>query len=498
MSILVNGYHFYIAGWHLFMSPLMIGFLFLGTIIGIVFGVIPGLTSTMGLAVFIPLTFGMDPYVGIVLLMGIYVGSIYAGSITAILVNIPGTPGAIVTGLEGYPMTLKRESGRAIGISATASLLGGFIGIIFLSLLAPAISKVALRFNSVDYVALAFLGLSVVSYISSGSILKGLIAVVIGLMLASVGTDPMTGAPRFTFGSNEVYSGLPLIPVLIAFFGLPEVLENINLNVPVTKMKEFTKIIPTHSDLKQISGAVIRGGILGTFIGAVPFAGGAISCMMNYAIEKMISKEPESFGKGNIRGLAAPEASNNASVGGALIPLLTLGIPGDPMTAVILGAFLVHGISPGPLLFEKNPEFISSIFIGNTLATLLIFIIGISCAKYFAKLISIPQRILAPIIMIFCIVGSYAIRNSIFDIGIFAFFGIGAYLLRKVGIMPAPLVLGFILGPIFEENLRRVLMISGMDWSLFIKRPSSVIMLAVGCLILFSPLIFKMMKPKSK
>jgi len=282
-----------------------------------------------------------------------------------------------------------------------------------------------------------------------------------------------------------------MIPVLIGLFGLPEVLTNIDMNIFPGRIQRFTNVFPKLSDLKKTAGAIVRGGVVGTFIGAIPFAGGAISVMMNYAIEKMISKAPESFGKGNIRGVAAPESSNNASVGGALIPLLTLGIPGDPMTAVILGAFLIHGICPGPLLFENNPQFISSIFIGNTLCTALIFVIGITCAKYLAKLITIPQRFLGPIILMFCIVGSYAIRNSVFDVGVFVFCGLAAFLLRKIDIMPAPIVLGFILGPMFEDNLRRVLLVSEGDWTSFFTRPSSLVMILLGCFILFSPLVFR-------
>ena len=496
MSLFTDAYHFYVAGLSLFIDPLILAFLLLGTIIGVVIGIIPGLTSTMGMAVFTPLTFGMDPYSAIIFLVGIYVGSVYSGSITAILVNIPGTPGAIVTGLEGYPMTLRGESGRAIGISATASLMGGLVGIVFLVTFAPMISKIALKFDSMDYVALAFLGLSLISYISSESILRGLIGVILGLLMATVGADPMTGYARFTFNIGELYSGLPFIPVLIGLFGLPEVLENIRMHGFRGKIQRITNIFPKWKDLKRIIFPSVRGGLVGTAIGAIPFASGAISIIMNYAIEKMIAKDKDSFGKGDLRGLAAPEASNNASIGGALIPLLTLGIPGDPMTAILLGAFLIHGITPGPLLFENNADLISSIFIANTICTSIIFVIGITCAKYLAKLITIPQRFLGPVILMFCLIGSYAIQNSLFDMGVFVIVGILGYFLRKINISAAPIVLGFILGPIFEDNLRRSLMVSEGDWSIFVTRPSSLVLLIIGVLILFSPLIFRVFTKK--
>jgi len=358
------------------------------------------------------------------------------------------------------------------------------------------ISKIALKFDSMDYVALAFLGLSLISYISSESILRGLIGVILGLLMATVGADPMTGYARFTFDIGELYSGLPFIPVLIGLFGLPEVLENIRMSGFRGKIQRITNIFPKWKDLKRITLPSVRGGLVGTAIGAIPFASGAISIIMNYAIEKMIAKDKDSFGKGDSRGLAAPEASNNASIGGALIPLLTLGIPGDPMTAILLGAFLIHGITPGPLLFENNAALISSIFIANTICTSIIFVIGITCAKYLAKLITIPQRFLGPVILMFCLIGSYAIQNSLFDMGVFVVVGILGYLLRKINISAAPIVLGFILGPIFEDNLRRSLMVSDGDWSIFVTRPSSLVLLIIGVLILFSPLIFRVFTKK--
>jgi len=498
ISFFTDAYYFYVNGLPLFLDLSVVAFLVLGTIIGLVIGILPGLTSTMGLAVFTPLTFGMEINLALIFLVGIYVGSVYSGSITSILINIPGTPGAIVTGLEGYPMTLRGESGRAIGISASASLIGGMVGIVFLVFFAPAISKVALKFDSIDYVALAFLGLSMVSYISGKSVFRGVIGVILGLLMASIGADPMTGYARFTFNQGNLYGGLAFIPVLIGLFGLPEILDHIKMHGSQGKIQRITKIFLRWKDLKKIAFPSVRGGLVGSAIGAIPFASGAISVIINYALERMFAKKKDRdfFGKGYIPALAAPEASNNASIGGALVPLLTLGIPGDPMTAVLLGAFLIHGITPGPMLFVNNAEIMSSIFIANTICTAIIFVIGITCAKYLAKLISIPQRFLGPVILMFCLVGSYAINNSLFDMGVFVIVGILGYFLRKVGVLAAPMILGFILGPMFEENLRRSLIVSGGVWSVFFTRISSLVFIIIGTLMLFSPIVLNCVQKK--
>jgi len=486
----------YFAGIHYFFDPTMILLVLLGTIVGILNGSIPGLTSTMGLAVFTPLTFGMNPAKAIVFLIGIYQGSVYGGSISAIIVNIPGTPSAIATGLDGYPMCQRGEAGRAIGFSTVASFLGGLIGIAALTFTAPSLARVALGFSAEEYVALVVLGLSIIAYISPGSLLRGMIAGTLGLVLGTVGQDPMTAYPRFTFNLIGLFSGLELIPALIGFFGVTEVLNQIGKKSAIRVFQEFKNIIPGLGVIARLWALILRSSLIGVFVGATPAAGGSIAAMMAYGVEKRMSKDPEKWGKGTLEGIIAPESANNASVGGAFIPMLTLGIPGDPMTAVLIGALMIHGLKTGPVLFTAHADFVSSIFIGNTLSLIFLLILGLCCARYFAKMINSPSYILMPLILAFCMIGSYAIRNSLFDIYVAVFCGILGYLLNKVKIPVAPLTLGLVLGPMLEENFRRVMILSEGKYTTLFTRPisASILMITVG--FLFYPHIRSWFKKK--
>lgn len=459
-----------------------------GNVLGILFGVIPGLTATMGMAIFLPMTFPMSEVNGMLFLIGIFVGACYAGSIPAILVNIPGTPSAIATGFDGYRMAQKGEAGRAIGYSTLSSALGGLFGVLILVFAAPVLASLALKFGAHEYTGIALLGISIVSYISFGSTLKGLIGGIIGLLLASIGQDVITGYPRFAFGSKDLEAGLEMIPVMVGFFGVTEVLikmeQTTEAKVVVAKIR---KVLPSLSRLVRMSPMMAVSSLIGTFIGAVPAAGGAIASMAAYGIQKRFSKRSREYGTGIAEGVVAAEAANNAAVGGALVPMLSLGIPGDPQTAILIGALMIHGLAPGPMLFTTRPDLVSTIYLGNVVSVGIFTIIGLAGARYFAHLIRVPRHYLLPAIMIFCIIGSFAIRNTVFDIWVLLACGLFGYLLLKIGIMPAPIILGFVLGPILEDNFRRALIISHGDWSTFFTRPISLILLLLNLMILIGP-----------
>lgn len=482
----------YLSGLHFFTNPVIYLSSFLGVLIGIVFGALPGLTATMTIAVFIPFTFGLSPVIAFAFLLGLYSGSVYGGSISAILINIPGTPSAIATSLDGYPLSQMGRAGEAIGISTISSTLGGFFSVIVLMFAAPAIASVALKFSAEEYVGITLIGLSIIAIISPGSTVKGLMSGVIGLIIGIVGMDPITGYPRFIMGRAELLEGIDSIPVMIGMYGLSEMLVQISSSeYKVTVKQKLSRLLPPIKDIKQIFGTVVRSSFIGVLIGALPAAGGSIASLVAYGQEKRFGKRKELLGTGIIEGVAAPEAANNASTGGALIPMLTLGIPGDAMTAVLMGGLIIQGLRPGPLLFQQQMPFVSSIFISLLLSVVFMCILGLLGAPVFAKLISFPKKYLIPAILVFSLVGSYAISNSIFDIWVLIISGIVGFVFRKIGLPIAPIILGMILGPLFESNFRRALMLSGGNWATFVQRPISLAFLIVVVVVLTGPAIMK-------
>jgi putative tricarboxylic transport membrane protein len=466
-----------------------------GCLLGIVFGAIPGLTATMGMAIFLPMTFAMSDINGMLFLVGIFVGACYAGSLPSILVNIPGTPSAIATGFDGYAMAQKGEAGRAIGYATISSAVGGLIGVVVLMFAAPALADLALKFGAQEYTGVALLGISIVSYISFGSTIKGLIGGIIGLLLATVGQDVITAYPRFVFGSKDLQAGLEMIPVMVGFFGMAEVLSKLeqlrDIRIHIARIRN---VMPSISKLVRMSPVIGVSSLIGTFIGAIPAAGGAIASMAAYGIQKRFSKRSREYGTGISEGVVAAEASNNAAVGGAFVPMLSLGIPGDPQTAILIGALMINGLAPGPMLFVTRPDIISTIYLGNVLSVIVFTIVGLLGARYFAYLIRVPRHFLLPGILIFCIVGAYSIRNTMFDVWVLIACGIMGYLLQKIKIMPAPIILGFVLGPILEDNFRRSLIVSGGDWSTFFTRPISLTLIVINLFILFGPYILHFIK----
>jgi len=476
----------------------IIAILLLGTISGVLVGALPGLTATMAIAVMVPLTYSMSPEMAFALLMGVFCGAMYGGAIPAVLANIPGTPSAIMTALDGYPMGQKGEGGKAIGIATIASFIGGIISVVILTVFAPMLASFALEFSAQEYFAVSLLGLSIVAFISSGTLTKGLLSAAIGLMLATIGMDPIMGFERFTFGNVQLMGGLELIPVMVGLFGLGTVLSSLhsdaNKDGPKEVKTQVGRIIPTWKDFKSNIPPIFRGSLIGSFVGAIPAAGGTIAGIMAYGIEKRVSKHSEKFGTGIPQGVAAPESANNATSGSSLIPMLTLGIPGDAITAILIGALIMHGLQPGPLLFENQPDFVSTLFIMIVIANFIFLFFGLFGAKVVSKIMMIPSGVLLPIILMFCVVGTFSLRNNIFDVGVLIVFGILGFIFYKVNVPTAPLVLGFILGPLLETNFRRTLILSDGNITEIFTRGISGSIMIIALLILFAPLLIKFIK----
>jgi putative tricarboxylic transport membrane protein len=497
MEYLGNLLELYGAGADLVFAPRPLLLILIGTVIGIVFGCMPGLSSTMALALFTPLTFGFSPSEGIVFLIAIYIASVYAGAIAAILVNIPGTPSAIATGLDGYPMARRGEAGRALGLATIASFCGGLVGVTVLMLFSPLLAQIARNFGTWEYAVLALLGLTLISYVSPGSIVKGLIGGTLGLLLASVGEELIFAYPRFTGGIAELGGGFDMVVLMIGFFGFAEVFNQIEEGFKASVQQKVEGLWTSFREVGGYAGTILRSSVIGTLIGILPGAGGSIASITAYSVAKRVSPRSAEFGKGNPEGVVAGESSNNASVGGALVPMLTMGIPGDPMTAVLIGALMIHGLAPGPALFIQYQDFVSAIFLGFIVALVFMLFIGLTAARPFARLLTFPQPILLAVITLLCVVGSYAIQNSIFDIGVALVAGIAGYLLKKVDVHPAPIILGIVLGPLFEENLRRSLLLGDGSIMPYFTRPLSLTMILVILLVLFGPAISQRLRRRN-
>jgi putative tricarboxylic transport membrane protein len=484
-----------LEGFQEVLIPLNILIVFGGTLMGMLFGAMPGINASMGVALLLPLTYGMPPITALTMLLGIYCGAIYGGSITAILINTPGTTAAACTTFDGHPLAAQGKAGKAIGMATISSFAGGIISIIILILLAPVLARVALKFGPPEYFALAVFGLSIITSLSSGTLVKGLIAGFFGLMLGTVGMDMMNGTPRYTFGQVALLDGFSFIPVLIGLFAVSQILINVekleSLNM---KDSKILGLLPTLKELKSVVPTILRSSLLGSFIGILPGAGATISSFICYNEAKRWSKTPEKFGKGSLEGVAAPEAGNNAATGGAMVPLLSLGIPGSETTAVLLGAFMIQGISPGPLLFRDNIGVAYGIFAGLILANIAFLIIGLFGVKGFVKVLQIPTRILMPLILTLAFVGSYSVKNNLINVGIMLGFGLVGYFMKKLKFPITPVVLALILGPMAESNLRRALIMSEGQWSIFMQRPISLVLLIITVLSLLYPIIRDMIK----
>ncbi|TVR00911.1 MAG: C4-dicarboxylate ABC transporter permease [Spirochaetaceae bacterium] len=488
MDILVN----LSAGFSIMFTPMAILLCLLGVFAGITFGAIPGISPSMAVALLLPMTFNLPPILGMVLLLGAYKGANYGGSVSAVLINTPGTPSAAVTAFDGYPMTKTGRVGEAMGISLYASVFGGIIGTVVLILFARPLALVALRFWPSEYFALTILGLTTVATMGGKNWQKALVAVVFGLLLNTIGMDPIAGTRRFTFGDIRLLDGLSLIPAIIGLFALGELFYNIEHYVKGTKFDKLAYKLPKLSYYLTVWKNIVRAGVLGTIIGIFPGAGGTIAAFISYDVEKRFSKNPEEFGKGSPEGVAAAESSNSASAGGALVPLLALGIPGSATAAVLLGSLLVHGLNPGPEMFVKEPELVYGMFASMFMANAFILLVGLLGAKLFVRVTDLKKTILYPLIFTFAIVGSYAVTSSMYSVVVCVVFGVIGWIFRRYGYPSAPVVLGIVLGSLAELSFRQALIIGGIES--FYKRPLTLIMLAIAIAAVAAPIVSKRMK----
>ena len=455
---------------------------FIGVALGIVFGALPGLTAVMGVALLIPLTFGFSPVIAFSSLLGMYCGAIYAGSITAILVGTPGTAAAAATMLEGPQFTARGESLKALEMTTIASFIGGIFSCIVLATVAPQLAHFALDFSAPEYFSLGIFGLTIVATLSEGALLKGCIAALLGMLIS------MIGNLRMTFDSPDLINGVSLVPALVGLYALSQVLvtiEDVFMGRKLSTAEISRKRMPL-SEIWTNRAALLRGSIIGTFIGIVPATGSGTASFAAYSETKRHSKHPELFGKGSIEGIAATESANNAVTGGALIPLLTLGVPGDVVTAIMLGALMIQGMTPGPLLFQEQGTLVYSIFIALFVSNVFMLLLGYYAVRLFAKVVLIPGGILMPLVTTLCVVGGYALNNSNFDLAVMAGFGLLGYIMTKARFPLAPLLLAMILSGIIETNFRRALSISNQDFSVFFTRPVCAAFLAISIFILFN------------
>ncbi len=443
----------------------------LGVFIGVIVGAIPGLTTPMAVALTLPFTFTLSPVTGILLLLGVYKGGIYGGSITAILINAPGTPAASCTVLDGYPMAKRGEAKRALDIALYSSCVADFISNIALILFAGVLASFALKFGPAEVFTLIFFSLTIISGVSGTQLLKGMASACLGLLLATIGMDLVYGTNRFIFDLTDLLAGLNFIPVLIGLFAVPEILNFFCKEQIKLEKNPLAGIGASIKDFFRCFKTIIRGSFIGVILGAIPGIGAAPSAFLSYSEAKRTSKNADNFGKGEIEGVAAAEAGNNGVAGATMIPLLALGIPGDVITAIILGAFMIHGLRPGPLMFNENIELIYAIFMGIMLSSIYLFGIGKICIKFISKISDIPHRILFPVVLILCIFGSYAVNNSTFDIAVMFLMGILGFAMLKLNIPTAPFLIGFILGPMLEDSFRQSLLISRGSYAIFFSTP---------------------------
>ncbi|WGF86710.1 tripartite tricarboxylate transporter permease [Marinivivus vitaminiproducens] len=454
---------------------------FIGVLLGTLVGVLPGIGPTATIAMLLPITFNFEPVTALIMLAGIYYGAQYGGSTTAILINLPGESSSAVTAIDGYQMARKGRAGPALATAALGSFFAGSVATLILALFAPPLARMALQFGAPEYFSLIVLGLLVSIALAHGSILKALAMIVLGLLLGMVGQDIYTGQPRFTFGRMELFAGINFVSMAVGVFGVAEILRNLeNETVRDVMVKKVSNLWLTREDFRRIVGPVLRGTTLGSFLGVLPGGGHILSSFASYSAEKRLSKHPEEFGHGAIEGVAGPESANNAAAQTSFIPLLTLGIPAHPVMALIVGAFILLGITPGPSVINDQPALfwgvIASMWIGN----LLLVLLNLPLIGLWVKMLTIPYKVLFPAIILFACIGCYSINMNAFDVFAIPFFGLLGYVLIRMGCEPAPLLLGFVLGPLLEEHLRRAMIISRGDAMVFIERPISATLLAIA------------------
>lgn len=477
------------------MEPQNLMFAFFGALLGTLIGVLPGIGPTSGIAMLLPLTTVIPPTPALIMLAGLYYGAMYGGSTTAILVNIPGEISSVPTALDGYQMARQGRAGPALAMAAIASFVAGTVSLFGLTFFAPVLAKFALAFGPPEYVGLMLLAFSVVVNFSGKSLTKGLISALLGLSIATVGLDPMTGVARFTFQNTNLLAGIDFISIIIGLFAISEILLNAEESVIPMVAQKLTNLMPTKQELKDCFGTIMRSTGIGFFLGLIPGCSPGVVSFFAYDVEKRVSPDPETFGAGNIKGVAAPEGANNACTSGGFVPLMSFGIPSGPALSVLLGGFMMYGLQPGPGLFEKNPEFvwalIASMYIGNV----MLLILNLPLVGLWANLLRVPYPVLAPAILIFSFIGAYSVRDSLFDVWIALLFGILGYLMKKLAYPVAPLVLSAIVAQLLEVSLKQTLSISQGSFAILVSRPISAALIVLSIILTFFSLYTHYKKP---
>jgi putative tricarboxylic transport membrane protein len=470
-------------------DPVVLLLALLGVALGIIIGVLPGLTATMGVAILLPFTFGMDPLSGILMISGVFFGGIYGGSITAILLKIPGTPAAAATAMDGYALTQKGQAGIALGTATISSCIGGTLSVFMLIFLAPLLAGLALEFSAAETFALAIFGLSIITSVSGDSLIKGLIAGFAGLLLSTVGLDPMEAFPRFTGGFTELFN-VPFVPVMIGLFAASEGFKSLGQEQTRHELKVVIgRIIPPWVEFRGMITTILRSSGLGVIVGIIPGAGADIASFVAYNEAKRFSKNPENFGKGELKAVAACESGANSCTGGDILPMMTLGIPGDAVTAIMLGALTMQGLQPGPLLFKEHAPLVFTLFAGMLFCYVSLLVVGLSSLRLMGKVLEMPRSVLSPLILALSVVGAYAINNSMFDVGIMFLVGVVGFFMQRWDFPPSPVVLALIMGPMAESNFRRALSLSGGSFDFLYTRPITAGLLLVAIITLAAPVL---------
>ena len=477
-------------GFSVALQPANVFACFVGVFVGTLIGVLPGIGPVATMSLLLPATFAMSPTASIIMMAGIYYGAMYGGSTTSILVNIPGEAASVVTCLDGYQMARQGRAGPALGIAAFGSFIAGTLSVLGIMLLAPPLARAALRFGPPEIFTLLLLGFTMVTYLGSGSKLKAVAMALLGMFLGTVGLDPITVTPRFTFGSLTLSDGVGLVPMIMGLFGVAEVLMNVEAGIKQEVIKtRIDHLLPTRQDWKDSSGAIARGSVLGFVLGILPGVGAIIPTFISYAVEKRVSKHPERFGTGAIEGVAGPESANNAATGSSMIPLLTLGIAPNVVMAVLLGAFLIHGVEPGPLLMREHPEIFWGVVISMYVGNAMLLVLNLPLIGLWVQLLRVPYRVLFPLILLFCVIGVYGVSGNIWDIVIMLIFGVAGFLMRKLEYPAAPLVLAFVLGRLSEESIRQSLLLSRGSLTILLSRPLAAAFLALTVLVTVLPFL---------
>jgi putative tricarboxylic transport membrane protein len=479
-----------LMGFQLAFQPINFILCFAGVLLGTLVGVLPGLGPVAAMSLLLPVTFSIPPVSAIIVLSGIYYGSMYGGSTTSILVNIPGEAASVITCLDGYQMARQGKAGPALGIAAIGSFIAGTLSIVGLMFIGPFLAAGALRFGPPEYFAIMILGMTILTFLSNGPMWKALLMAAFGLFLSTIGMDNVSGIARLSFNVEELLDGIGLVPVVMGLFGISEVMLNVEDSMERTIFKTKIKnLLPNWQEWKDSMGPIGRGTVLGFFLGILPGAGAVISSFASYAVEKKMSKHPEKFGNGAIEGVAGPESANNAAAGGAYIPLLSLGIPSNAVTALLLGALVIHGIQPGPLLIKEHPDVFWGTVMSMYLGNIMLLVLNLPLIGLWVKVLKVPYPILFPLILLFCLIGAYSLNNSVTDVIIMTIFGLIGYLFRKFRYEAAPLILALVLGPMMENSLRQSLILSEGSLLIFLNRPISAILLIIAFLLLVFPLI---------